>query len=40
MLTHAQELVYNLSEVMPTQYQKGIRTEGAGWKVGNPRKLC
>ena len=22
MLTHAQELVYNLSELMPTQYQK------------------
>ncbi len=22
MLTHAQELVYNLTELMPTQYQK------------------
>jgi hypothetical protein len=22
MLTHAQQLVYNLSELMPTQYQK------------------
>lgn len=37
MLAHAQELVYNLSELMPTQYQKenleamlGLFLEGQG----------
>ena len=30
MLTHAQELVYHLTELMPTQYQKDNLTGFAG----------